>query len=128
MAVTIQEDLPGGITRERLQDELRLALGRPTLAVERVECTPVEPVITAPSTGSLTRVRVTGGGGGPVELRVVAKCLQTALHGLPPFIPLEDRQRIAAGIPWRLEAEGYTAGTAGLMPAGPRGARAAAGG
>src|SRR4051794_23056205 len=111
MAVTIQEELPGGTTLGRLQDELRRSLRRPDLRVDGTECAPVAHAITAPSTGSLTRVTVRAHAPEPVELRLVAKCLQSAIHGLPPFVPLADRQRIAAGIPWRLEAEVYTAGT-----------------
>jgi len=97
-----------------IQEEVRQALGRPGLAADRIECSPVDHAITAPVTGSLTRVRVVLDDGD--EVRLVAKVLQSAIHGLPPFVPLEDRERIAAGIPWRLEAEVYTAGTAALMP------------
>jgi Phosphotransferase enzyme family len=116
MAVTIQEELPGGTTPERLRQELARSLARPDLQVDDVTCAPVAHAITAPSTGSLTRVVVRAHDREPVELRLVAKCLQSAIHGLPPFVPLADRERIAAGIPWRLEAEVYTAGTAELMP------------
>src|SRR4051794_1892496 len=116
MAVTIQEELPGGTTPARLQEELRRALGRPDLVVDGVECAPVAHAITAPATGSLTRVVVRAHDRQPVELRLVAKCLQSAIHGLLPFLPLEERKRIAAGIPWRLEAEIYTAETTELMP------------
>jgi hypothetical protein len=120
MAVTIQEELPGGTTLDRLQEELRRSLGRPHLLVDVVDCVPIDHPITAPATGSLTRVVVRAHDPEPVELRLVAKVVQSAIHGLPPFVPLEDRQRIAAGIPWRLEPEVYTAGTADLMPPGLR--------
>jgi hypothetical protein len=50
----------------------------------------------------------------------VVKVLQSAMHGLPPHIPLEARRIIAAAVPWRLEAEVYTGGTAQRMPPGLR--------
>lgn len=102
MTITATEELPGGITRERLQDELRRSLGRPDLLLDRVDCTPVDHRISAPSTASLTCVRVDAHDGEPLRLRLVAKVLQSALHGLPPQMPQEDRERIAADIPWRL--------------------------
>jgi hypothetical protein len=120
MAVTIERELPGGTTHERLQEELRRALGRPGLVVDDVACSPVGHTITAPATGSLSAVRVRAHDDGALELRMVVKVLQPAMRGLPTVIPLEDRQRIAAAVPWRLEAEVYTSGTAALMPEGLR--------
>ncbi len=103
-----------------LEDALRRALGRPDLVVDRVERTPVAHRITAPVTGSLDRVQVTAHDSAPVEVRCVVKVVQSAMHGLPPYIPLADRERIAAGIPWRLEVEVYTGDTAARMPPGLR--------
>jgi hypothetical protein len=120
MAVTTQEDLPGRTTPAELEDVLRRALGRPALVIDEVVRTPIAHRITAPSTGSLDRVHVTAHDSVPVEVRLVVKVLQSAMHGLPSQIPLEDRERIAAGIPWRLEAEVYTGDTAELMPPGLR--------
>ncbi len=103
-----------------LEDVLRRALGRPDLVVDRVDRTPVTHRITAPVTGSLDRVHVTAHDSTPVQVRCVVKVVQSAMHGLPPSIPLADRERIAAGIPWRLEVEVYTGDTAGRMPPGLR--------
>jgi hypothetical protein len=120
MAVTTAEDLPGGITCDDVQAMLRRRLGRPWLSVQRIEVTPVDHAITAPSTDFLRRVRVVADDAGPLELRLVAKGLQSAIHGLPAFVPREDRERIAAVVPWRLEAEVYTGDTAERMPPGLR--------
>jgi hypothetical protein len=120
MAVTTAEDLPGGITRHDVETMLRRELGRPWLAVQRIDVTPVHHTITAPATDFLRRVRVVAHDTGPLDLRLVAKGLQSAIHGLPAFVPIEDRERIAAVIPWRLEAEVYTGDTAGRMPPGLR--------
>jgi hypothetical protein len=120
MTVTATEELPGGISAERLQIELRRALDRPDLVLDRVDCTAVDHRITAPATCSLTHVEVDAHDEAPLRLRLVAKVLQSALHGLPVQIPPEDRERIAAGIPWRLEWEVYTGDTARRMPAGMR--------
>jgi hypothetical protein len=120
MTLTAMEELPGGTTVAELQAVLRRELGRPRLDLDEVRCSPVDHAITAPSTESLTFVHVVGHDGEPLELRLVAKCLQSALAGLPPEIPAADRERIAAAIPWRLEAEIYTGDTAGRMPPGLR--------
>src|SRR4051812_10901567 len=120
MTITATEELPGGITSDRLQAELRRALDRPGLVVDRVTCTPVHHQITAPSTHSLTHVAVDAHDGAPLHLCLVAKVLQSALYGLPVQMPPEERERIAAGIPWRLEWEVYTGDTAERMPAGIR--------
>lgn len=120
---TTRPALPGGTTYDRLQAELRRELGRPDLVVDAVVCSAVDHAITAPATGSLTAAVVTGHDSGPVTLPLVVKVLQTAARGLPPQMPPEDRERIAASIPWRLEWEIYTGDTAGLMPAGMRLAR-----
>src|SRR4051794_19725040 len=109
MTITATEELPGGITAQRLRDELRRTLDRPDLVLDRVGCTAVEHRITAPCTGSLTRVEVDAHDEEPLTLRMVVKVLQSAWHGLPVQMPPEDRERIAAGIPWRLEWEVYTA-------------------
>jgi Phosphotransferase enzyme family len=120
MVVTTAEDLPGGVTQDDVQDMLRRELGRPWLSVQRIDVTPVEHAITAPATDFLRRVRVVADDAERLELRLVAKGLQSAIHGLPAFVPLEDRERIAAVVPWRLEAEVYTGDTAGRMPPGLR--------
>lgn len=120
MPVTTPEDLPGGMTVTELEDVLRRALGRPGLVVDDVVRTPIAHRITAPTTGSLDRVHVTAHDSDPVELRLVVKVLQPAMRGLPPQIPLEARKVIDAAVPWRLEAEVYTGGTAERMPAGLR--------
>jgi hypothetical protein len=120
MAVTTPDDLPGRTTRAELEDVLSQALGRPDLVIDDVVRTPIAHRITAPATGSLDRVHVTAHDSEPVEVRLVVTVLQSAMHGLPPHIPLEDRERIAAGIPWRLEAEVYTGDTALRMPPGLR--------
>src|SRR5690348_3409799 len=108
MTMPVTEALPGGMTTAALESELRRALARPGLVVDRVECEPVDHRITAPATASLTSVRVDAHDGGPFTLRLVVKVLQSAWHGLPPQMPAEDRERIAASIPWRLEWEVYT--------------------
>ena len=120
MPLPTDEDLPGCMTVPQLQDVLRRALGRPALVVDGVVRTPIDHRITAPSTGSLDRVRVTAHDSDPVEVLLVVKVLQSAMHGLPSHIPLEDRERIAATVPWRLEAEVYAADTAERMPPGLR--------
>ena len=120
MPVTTEGDLPGGTTLAELQDVLRRVLERPGLVVDDVVRTPIEHRITAPATASLDRVRVTAHDSAPIEVRLVVKVLQSAMYGLPPQVPLEDRERIAAIVPWRLEAEVYTAGTAQCMPPGLR--------
>jgi hypothetical protein len=114
------KDLPGGMTLAELEDVLRGALGRSELVVDDVSRMPIAHRITAPATGSLDRLVVTGHDRDPVEIRLVVKVLQSAMHGLPPHIPLEDRERIAAAVPWRLEAEVYTGDTAQRMPPGLR--------
>ena len=119
-AVSTPRDLPGGTTLTELEEVLQQALGRPGLVIRDVASTPIAHRITAPATESLDRVHVTAYDGVPVEVRLVTKVLQSALHGLPPDIPPEDRERIAAGIPWRLEAEVYTGDTARCMPPGLR--------
>lgn len=120
MVVTTAEDLPGGVTRDDVQDMLRRELGRPWLSVRQIDVTPVQHTITAPATDFLRRVRVVADDAERLELRLVAKGLQSAIHGLPAFVPIEDRERIAAVIPWRLEAEVYTGDTADRMPPGLR--------
>ena len=120
MTITATEELPGGMTALRLQDELRQALARPELVVDRITCTPIDHRITAPSTCSLTHVAIGAHDGEPLSLRLVAKVLQSALYGLPVQIPAAERERIAARIPWRLEWEVYTGDTAARMPAGMR--------
>jgi hypothetical protein len=120
MTITATEELPGGMTVQRLQEALRRSLDRPALVVDRVDCTVVDHRITAPSTCSLTRVFVEAHDGEEVRLPLVVKVLQSALQGLPPQMSPEDRERIAAGIPWRLEWEVYTGDTARRMPAGMR--------
>ncbi len=121
MTVTTSKDLPGGTTLAVLEEVLRRALERPELVIDDVVRTPIAHRITAPATGSLDRVHVTAhDGAAPVQVRLVVKVLQSAMHGLPPHIPLEDRERIAAGVPWRLEAEVYTGTTAERMPPGLR--------
>lgn len=120
MTVTIRRDLPGQVTVPELESMLRSALGRPGLVVDDVVRSPVPHEITAPATASLDRVRVVAHDGEPVELRLVVKVLQSALQGLPPQMPAEDRERVAAGIPWRLEAEIYAGDTAERMPPGLR--------
>jgi hypothetical protein len=120
MTVTATEELPGGITRAQLQDELRRSLDHAALVVDGVTCSPVEHRITAPVTASLTRVAVDAHDGEPLRLRLVAKVLQSAWHGLPDQMPPQERERIAASIPWRLEWEVYTGDTAARMPAGMR--------
>src|SRR4051812_24353948 len=107
MAVTTAEDLPGGTTREDVQGLLRRAMDRPGLVVDRIDIEPITHVITAPATDFLCRARVLAFDGERLELRLVVKGLQSAIHGLPPFVPIEDRRRIAAAVPWRLEAEIY---------------------
>jgi Phosphotransferase enzyme family len=120
MTITATEELPGGMTALRLQDELRQALARPELVVDRITCIPIDHRITAPSTCSLTHVAIGAHDGEPLHLRLVAKVLQPALYGLPVQIPAAERERIAARIPWRLEWEVYTGDTAARMPAGMR--------
>jgi hypothetical protein len=120
MTVITRPVLPGGTTFDELQAQLRCELGRPDLVLDTVVCSPVEHTITAPSTGSLSYARVAAHDREPLTLRMVVKVLQSAVHGLPPHVPLEDRERIAALIPWRLEWEVYTGDTAGRMPAGMR--------
>ena len=120
MDVTTSGQVTGGTTTTELEGLLRRASGRPDLVVDRVDRTPVAHRITAPVTGSLDRVHVWAHDSAPVEVRCVVKVVQSALHGLPPHIPLADRERIAAGIPWRLEVEVYTGDTAGRMPPGLR--------
>ena len=120
MAVTTPGELPGHTTLTDLEDMVRRALGRPELVIDDVFRAPIAHRITAPATGSLDRVHVTAHDSAPVEVRLVVKVLQSAIHGLPPHIPLEARKRIAAAVPWRLEAEVYTGGTAQCMPPGLR--------
>jgi hypothetical protein len=120
VTITMTEELPGGITVPRLQTELGRALDRPGLVLDRITCTPVDHRVTAPSTCSLTSVRIDAHDGEPLSLRLVAKVLQSALYGLPVQIPPEERKRIAERIPWRLEWEVYTGDTAARMPVGMR--------
>jgi hypothetical protein len=120
MIVTNPGDLPGGATLTELEEVLRAALGRPELVIDDVARTPISHRITAPATASLDRLHVTAHDSGPVEVRLVVKVLQSAIYGLPPHIPLEARETIAAAIPWRLEAEVYTGDTAQRMPPGLR--------
>jgi hypothetical protein len=120
MGITATEVLPAGITTEQLQSELRRALDRPDLMLDRVDCRPIDHRITAPATASLSRVRVDAHDSEPVSLRMVVKVLQSAWQGLPPQMPPEERRRIAASIPWRLEWEVYAGDTAARMPAGMR--------
>jgi hypothetical protein len=119
MTLTIQGELPR-TAPERLQAELRRSLDRPDLVIDRMTCSPVAHTITAPATASITRVQVLAHDAEPVELRLVAKVLQSARYGLPPQMPEEDRERLAAIIPWRLEWEVYTGDTADRMPPGLR--------
>src|SRR5205814_9985340 len=112
MTCTGTPELPGRTTVARLQEELRRALDRPHLVIDDVACTPIGHAITAPSTASLTRVRVVGHDAQRLELALVAKCLQPAARGLPPAMPREQRERLAAAIPWRLEAEIHCSDTA----------------
>ena len=120
MTSAATEELPGGITLQRLESELRRVLGRPDLVLDGIRCSAVDHRITAPATASLTRVHVDAHDSEALELRLVAKVLQPAWHGLPPQMPPEERRRIAANIPWRLEWEVYTGDTAERMPAGIR--------
>ena len=120
MTITATDRLPGGTTLDRVQNELRRALDRPCLVLDRVDCTTVDHRITAPATGSLTHVRIEAHDGAPLTLRLVVKVLQAARYGLPVQMPPEERERIAASIPWRLEEEVYTGDTARRMPAGMR--------
>src|SRR4051812_43544247 len=128
MGITATEVLPAGITTEQLQSELRRALDRPDLMLDRVDCRPIAHRITAPATASLSRVRVDAHDSEPVSLRMVVKVLQSAWQGLPPQMPPEERRRIAASIPWRLEGEVYAGDTAARMPAGKRVPRVSAAG
>src|SRR3954451_1105357 len=99
MTLTIQGELPGRTTPERLQAELRRALDRPALVLDGVACSAVAHTITAPATESITRVQVWAHDVEPLALGLVAKVVQSALYGLPPEIPAEERQRLAASIP-----------------------------
>jgi hypothetical protein len=117
---TTRPVLPGGTTYDELQAALRRELDRPELVVDAVACSAVDHAITAPSTGSLTSAEVAAHDSRPLTLRLVVKVLQTASRGLPPQMPPEDRERIAASIPWRLEWEVYTGDTARRMPPGMR--------
>jgi phosphotransferase family enzyme len=120
MTVTATEELPGGTTVDQLQEALRRSLGRPGLVVDRVTCAPVEHRISAPTTASLTAVAIDARDREPLTLGLVAKVLQSAGRGLPPQMPPEDRERLDATIPWRLEWEVYTGDTARRMPPGMR--------
>ena len=120
MSITATEQLPGGTTLDELQTVLRESLGRPDLVLDETSCSSVVHTITAPATESLTRIRVVAHDSESLEISLVAKCLQTALRGLPPQIPKEEREQLAASIPWRLEAEVYTGDTASRMPPGVR--------
>jgi hypothetical protein len=108
-------DLPGAVTRAQLQADLRRHLHRPGLAVHTVDCRPLPHRITAPTTGSLNRVRVEHTEG---TTDLVVKALQAARHGLPPQMPPEVRERLDRLIPWRLEAEVLAGPTPSRMPPG----------
>ncbi|MGK5113495.1 hypothetical protein [Geodermatophilus sp. CPCC 205506] len=113
--------LPGGLATDALRDDLRRWTGRPALTVDAVDCAPLPHRISAPTTRALTRVRVTANDGtGTQELRLVAKELQAARHGLPPEMPDDVRAHLDAVIPWRLEADVLTSGVDALMPPGLR--------
>ncbi|SEP13139.1 phosphotransferase [Trujillonella endophytica] len=113
--------LPGGTTPAELLAALRRRTGRPDLRIEALECSPLPHRISAPTTRALTRVRVRARDGeGPTTIRLVAKELQAARHGLPPQMPPAERERLDAVIPWRLEADVLASGVAGLMPPGMR--------
>jgi hypothetical protein len=121
MTVTTRPVLPGGTTYDELQSALRRELDRPGLVVDAVACSAVDHEITAPATESLSSVAVAAlDDSGPLVLRLVVKVLQSAARGLPPQMPPEDRERIAASIPWRLEWEVYAGDTAERMPDGMR--------
>jgi hypothetical protein len=108
-------DLPGGVTREQLQADLRRHLGRPGLLVDEVTCRPLAHRISAPTTASLSRVQVVHTEG---TTDLVVKGLQAARHGLPPQMPPEVRDHLDRLIPWRLEADVLAGPAPGRMPPG----------
>jgi hypothetical protein len=111
--------LPGAVTREQLQDDLRRHLARPRLLVDDVVCSPLEHRISAPTTAGLTRVSVShSDAAGPGSTDLVVKGLQAARHGLPPQMPPEVRARLDRLIPWRLEADALTGPVPDRMPPG----------
>jgi hypothetical protein len=109
--------LPGGVGRDQLQDDLRNHLHRPDLLLGTVSSCPLPYRITAPTTGSLTRVRVEHSAG---ATDLVVKELQAARHGLPPQMPPEVRAHLDRLIPWRLESDVLCGPLAGRMPPGLR--------
>jgi Phosphotransferase enzyme family len=114
--------LPGGTTVDGLLPALRRWSGDPGLVVDEVTCGPLAHDISAPTTRGLTRVRLggRGGSGERVELRLVAKELQSARYGLPPQMPDDVRAHLDALIPWRTEADVLASGVAGVAPPGLR--------
>ncbi|MBB3086320.1 phosphotransferase [Geodermatophilus sabuli] len=111
--------LPGGLAVDELGGHLRRWTGRAGLVVDAVTCTPIPHRISAPTTRALTRVTVATADGA-LPLRLVAKELQAARHGLPPQMPDDTRAHLDALIPWRLEADVLTGDVATLMPPGLR--------
>ncbi|SMO48279.1 Phosphotransferase enzyme family protein [Geodermatophilus aquaeductus] len=114
--------LPGGTTPGVLLPALRRWTGDRGLEVDDVDCRPLPHDVSAPTTRGLTRVRITGrdGSGAPVELRLVAKELQSARYGLPPQMPDDARAHLDVLIPWRLEADVLASGVADDAPPGLR--------
>jgi hypothetical protein len=111
--------LPGGVTCDQLQEDLRVHLGRPALRLVDVTCCPVDHRITAPTTGGLSRVRATHvDEAGPGTTDLVVKALQAARHGLPPQMPAPVRAHLDRLIPWRLEVDVLTGPVSARMPPG----------
>ncbi|MGY1696899.1 MULTISPECIES: hypothetical protein [unclassified Geodermatophilus] len=121
-SATTGGELPGGAVIADLLPGLRRWTADPGLEVDAVTCRPLPHDISAPTTRGLARVRVEGrdGAGRPVELRLVAKELQSARYGLPPQMPDDARAHLDATIPWRMEADVLAAGLAECAPPGLR--------
>ena len=99
--------LPGGTRPQDLVPGVGRFLGTPVDDLEVGTVEPVAHVATAPTTAGLFRVALTArsADGARTPVRLVAKVLRPARHGLPPQMHDEARAHLDRTIPWRLEAD-----------------------